>query len=181
MLAFAGRVVHLKDAKGLRDIARLLAVPGRAIHVSELLAAGERPPTPPRPATAAEPGLDHGGARSEPLLDERARADYRRRLAELEDELAEAQTNHDLERAAAARAEQDFIAAELAAAFGLGGRPRRATDPLERARKAVSGRIRNSLRRIDRVHPALGRHLDRSITTGTFCSYEPEQPVVWRL
>jgi tetratricopeptide (TPR) repeat protein len=180
-LAFAGRVVHLKDAKGLRDIARLLAVPGRAIHVTELLAAGERLPTPPRPATAAEPGLDYGGAPSEPLLDERARADYRRRLAELEDELAEAEANSDLERAATARAEQDFIAAELAAAYGLGGRPRRAADPLERARKAVSGRIRNSLRRIARVHPALGRHLDHSITTGTFCSYEPEQPIVWRL
>jgi hypothetical protein len=45
----------------------------------------------------------------------------------------------------------------------------------------VTWRIRAALRRIDAVHPQLARHLLRSVRTGTFCSYEPEEPVDWRL
>ena len=59
----------------------------------------------------------------------------------------------DLGRAERARAERDFIATELAAALGLGGRPRRTGDPAERARKAVTGRIRLTIGRIDREAP----------------------------
>ena len=69
--------------------------------------------------------------------------------------------------------------AELAAALGLDGRPRRAGDPAERARKAVTARIRLTIGRIDREHPDLGRHLANSVRTGTTCSYRPETPILW--
>jgi len=81
-----------------------------------------------------------------------------------------------------ARAELDFIAGELASAFGLGGRSRRADSPIERARKAVASRIRFSLGHIARVHPPLARHLRRYIRTGTVCTYVvPDEPVRWRV
>ena len=86
---------------------------------------------------------------------------------------------NDTERAARAREERDFLAAELAGALGLGGRERRLADPSERARKAVTMRIRNSIGRIAKVHPQLARHLGKSVRTGTFCSYEPEAPMEW--
>jgi hypothetical protein len=35
--------------------------------------------------------------------------------------------------------------------------------------------------RISEAHPELGRHLARSVRTGTFCVYEPDQPVRWSL
>ena len=71
---------------------------------------------------------------------------------------------------------------ELKAAYGLGGRARRAGDHAERARSAVTWRIRSAIARIDAVHPALGRHLKKSGSrTGTFCAYTPEQRVDWRL
>jgi hypothetical protein len=54
-------------------------------------------------------------------------------------------------------------------------------DPTERARKAVTERIRTALERIGSAHPALGRHLENSIRTGIFCSYRPEAPVDWKL
>ena len=108
------------------------------------------------------------------LLDARARAEYRRRLAELESELAEAESHADLARAERARDERDFIAAELSAALGVGGRPRRSGDPAERARKAVTGRIRLTIGRIDSEHAELARHLTNSVHTGTFCVYRPE-------
>jgi hypothetical protein len=43
----------------------------------------------------------------------------------------------------------------------------------DRARKAVSARIRDAIRRIADVMPDLGAHLDRSIRTGTTCRYDP--------
>jgi tetratricopeptide (TPR) repeat protein len=84
-------------------------------------------------------------------------------------------------RAARAREELEFIERELAAAYGLGGMARRLDDPVERARKAVSNRIRDAMARIEAEHAALGRHLRASIRTGTFCSYQPERTVTWEV
>ena len=79
--------------------------------------------------------------------------------------------------AVAATEERDFLVAELTGAYGLGGRPRRAGDPAERARTTVTSRIRDALVRVERENPELGRHLRASVRTGTFCAYEPERPV----
>ncbi len=68
---------------------------------------------------------------------------------------------------------------QLAGAYGLGGRPRRTGDDTERARQAVSWRIRDALARIEAVHSELGQHLRRSVRTGTFCVYAPAEPVDW--
>ncbi len=71
---------------------------------------------------------------------------------------------------------------ELAGAFGLGGRGRRAASPIERARKAVASRIRFSVGHIARLHPALAEHLRRYVRTGTVCTYVvPDEPVRWIL
>ena len=73
------------------------------------------------------------------------------------------------------------MVAELASAVGAGGRDRRLGDTNERARKAVTARIRYAINRIDRAAPELGQHLARSIQTGTWCTYQPIDPVVWDL
>jgi hypothetical protein len=87
----------------------------------------------------------------------------------------------DSERAARARAERDTLTYELARALGLGGRPRQGTDAGERARQAVRARVRDTIRKLERVHPKLTRHLGRSVRTGYFCCYEPEEAVTWQL
>ena len=56
-----------------------------------------------------------------------------------------------------------------------------AGSPAERARTAVTARIRDAVRRIEQVHPELGRHLRKSVRTGTFCAYDPEEPHAWQL
>jgi hypothetical protein len=113
------------------------------------------------------------------VLDHRAQQQYRSRLADLDDELTEAGRNHDLGRATAAADERAFIARELAAAVGL-GRERGLGDDRERARKAVTARIKDALQRIEARHPALGAHLRQSISTGNNCSYRPAEQVRWR-
>jgi hypothetical protein len=45
----------------------------------------------------------------------------------------------------------------------------------------VTWRIRSAIRKIAAVHPALGRHLENSVHTGTYCAYNPERSIDWRL
>jgi hypothetical protein len=167
MIAYEGVTVRLREAKGLRYLALLLAQPGREIHVADLAAkagGGE-----------AVPASGSGGE----LLDVAAKAAYKNRLAELETELTEASEWSDTERMAGAQAEIDSLTEQLAGAYGLGGRPRTMADPVERIRKAVTNRIRDSLDRIAHEHEALGLHLSNTVHTGTFCSYTPERPTTW--
>ena len=99
----------------------------------------------------------------------------RQRLHDLEAELAEATQWADAGRAARLREEIEFLGEELSSAYGLGGRVRKAGDVGDRARKAVTSRIRETIDRIGKEHPALARHLENAIRTGTFCSYDPER------
>jgi len=120
-----------------------------------------------------EPGL--------PILDRRAREEYRARIASLREALAEAERHNDLGSAERARTELERLQEEVTSALGLSGRPRRTNDAVERSRKSVTNRIRSTIRRIRDLHPELGAHLDRTIQTGTFCSYVPVTPVDWQL
>ena len=176
-VAYAGREVRLRDSKGLRDLARLLEDPGRPVPAVALLAATGAPTGRP---VAVDDGLHEPGDLGD-VIDQRAREAYRRRLAELDEEIDDADQAGDPERSARAAAEKDALVAQLAAAYGLGGRPRRAGDPAERARQTVTARIRDALGRIEAVHPELGQHLRRSVRTGRICAYEPDSPVHWSL
>jgi predicted ATPase/class 3 adenylate cyclase/tetratricopeptide (TPR) repeat protein len=167
VLSYEGESVQLRDAKGLRYLARLLAQPGREVHVSELAgdAAGE--------AGRAGP--------IDVVLDDSAARAYRDRIAELERDLEEAREWNDSERAARAEIEIEAITQQLSSAYGLSGRARTAGDPSERVRKAVTNRIKDSLSRITAEHEPLGKHLANSVRTGSFCSYAPEHPMAWKL
>ena len=157
-----GISVHLRDLKGLADLAVLLARSGADVHVLELADAGPH---------------DRAG---DPRLDATARAAYRRRLAELDEDRAAAAAANDLALAERLDGERAALLAELRRAAGLGGRGRGlGTSTSERARKAVTARIRDAIHRIGAVLPELGAHLDRSVLTGTTCRYAPTEPVTW--
>ena len=70
---------------------------------------------------------------------------------------------------------------ELARATGLRGRTRKMGSAAERARSAVSWRIRSAIKKIGAAHPRLGQHLSNSIRTGNFCVYSPESATGWEL
>ena len=153
-------------------LAHLLARPGCELHVADLIAAVEGVPND---GASVCVDLGHAGE----ILDSRARAEYRVRLGELENELEEALTHTDLGRVERLRAEIEFLRSELSAAYGLGGRARRGGDMVERARKAVGNRIRAALAKIAEHAPGLADHLTTSVRTGRFCVYEPPEPVRW--
>lgn len=180
-IAFEGRTARLRDSKGLQYLARLLADPGRELHVLDLVGAGRGAPDTSRDPAESRLVPDVGDAGQ--LLDARAKEAYRRRLAEIDDDIEEARAMGDVERAAQADAEREFLVRELARAVGLGGRDRRAGSASERARSAITRAIRQALARVREHNPSLGEHLDRTIRTGTCCAYLPDSgvPVVWKL
>ncbi len=168
---------RLKDTKGLHDIARLMAAGGTEVAAVDLI--GARTPSGGHPSGISEGFGIEGDAGA--VLDPEAREQYRTRLLDLEDELSEASAANDPVRAERARDEREFLLAELRSSVGLHGRTRRAIDPAERARKAVTWRIREAITRAEDAHEAFGRHLRRSVRTGTFCVYDPPEPTRWTL
>ena len=166
-VAFGGRTVRVRDLKGMHYLTQLLGSPGREFHALDLVA-GE---------SAGAPRLGDAGE----VLDAQAKATYRRRLAEIEDDVDQALALGDGERAAQAEAERDFLVRELSSAVGLGGRDRRAASASERARASVTRAIRQAIARIGEHHQELGEHLDWAIRTGTYCSYvpDPRAPARW--
>jgi hypothetical protein len=162
-IEYAGRSVHAKTGKGLADIARLLAAPGREIHCVELMGAG----------------VDQTDAGE--TIDQKARREYEQRIRDLQADIDQAEADNDFVRAERAQVELDTIVEHLTAALGIGGRARRSGGSTERARSAVTQRIRSTIRRLQREHPELARHLEVSVATGLYCAYKPEHPVTWQL
>jgi hypothetical protein len=117
------------------------------------------------------------------LLDAKAREAYKQRLGELREELEEAHSFNDLGRADKAQREIDFISAELTRGFGLGGRTRAVSSPVERARVNVVKGIKAALTKIAEHNPLLEHYLTTTIKTGVFCSYTPPpfNPISWEL
>ena len=87
VLATRGREVVVPDLVGMVYLAKLLVRPYREISAAVLAGTNE--------ADVAAPSVE------QPVLDERALAEYRRRVAELEDDLAEAERFADTERGSA--------------------------------------------------------------------------------
>jgi tetratricopeptide (TPR) repeat protein len=167
---WGGSEVVVRDLKGYRYIARLLDEPGREFHVAELVRLES--------GTAGSGGVDLGL----PILDETAKQAYRRRLIDIDDDIADADAANDIVRAELARRDREYLVAELQRAVGLGGRDRTVGDDTERARVSATRSIRYALDRLAEFAPAVASHLRRHVRTGTYCVYEPDalHPVSWR-
>lgn len=165
-IAFDGKVAHLKDSRGIGDLAVLLAAPGREVHAHTLWSGLEPEAVAPT---------------AQPMLDDAALAAYRRRLQTIDDALEHAESIGASERIEALRSERSALADELRGAIGRGGRKRALNDPNERARKAVTARIRAAMKKIASVHATLGEHLKEHVTTGNFCGYGDEVQGAWAI
>jgi hypothetical protein len=190
-IRYQGRTAFLKSTRGLQCLACLLGAPGREFHVTELLDLGLHPRSVKSFAATTKQylrsdgnpffatGLNDLG----PILDGRAKLEYRRRLDDLRHELGIAEQFNDPDRAARARDEIDAISQHVASGLGLGGRDRKTSPEAERARCTVTKRIKKAIRKIAEAIPPLGMHLITRTKTGYFCSYKPhpDRAVRWKL
>jgi len=162
LLSFAGTDTRLTEVKGFHDLRKLLLTPGQPLHCAELMGTTIK--------TAKQP-----------VIDEKARTEYQRRIRDLQQEISQAEEDNDLGRLGNLQMEYDQILQHLSSSLGLSGKVRGAGNPIEKARSAVTWRIRNAISKIEKAHPALGKHLSHAVKTGTFCTYDPENQVEWML
>lgn len=165
-LAFGGKETTTVHSKGMTYIGLLLDKPTRVFPASEL-----------RSLAAKEDQLAEGSAGER--LTREAIAAGRGRIASIDEELAEAESNDDLAKISVLKRERASIAQELAHAMGYRGRVREDCSDREKARKSVSAAIRRALRTIRRDHPLLHQHLDRHLHRGSTLAYLPEKPTSW--
>ncbi len=161
-LTYEGRTTALRASKGLDDLAVLLSRPGVEVAAVDLVGAA----------------VVGGGAVHE-VIDAEARRRYEDRIRELQSELDAAEADHDRGRSERLTDELDAVVDHLAAAVGRGGRTRSVPREVERARSAVTQRLRSALRRIAEHDADLGAHLQASVETGTYCRYRPPTPTRW--
>jgi hypothetical protein len=158
---------RLGDTKGLRYLVELLRSPGVERHALDLVDRVEG-------VAAGDSGLDrrHLGDAGE-VLDARARTAYRRRIEALRAEIDDALESGAEETAMALQAELDQLVGQLAQAFGLGGRSRRASSAAERSRLNVTRALRAATAKLTEALPEAGTVLDARVRTGIYCAYEP--------
>ena len=161
--SYLDRTVAVRTTKGVVDIVRLIEANGVEVHCLDLAGAGVEE------SSTGE------------VIDAAARRQYEQRIRDLQSDIEEAEANADYERAYRHQDELDQLIEHLSAAIGHGGRTRRAGGSAERARSAVTHRVKATIRQITRLHPQLGTHLDHAVRTGRYCSYRPEHPTPWQV
>ncbi len=174
VVACGGAHARLRDTKGLRYLAELIASAGVERHALDLVDRVEG-------VMPAEQSIDrHRLGDAGELVDGRARTAYRNRIEELRRQIDDALEAGTEDRAEVLQDELDQLVHQLAQAFGLGGRSRRASSAAQRARVNVTRALRAATARITEAMPEAGTALDRRLRTGLYCAYEPDDdPVRW--
>jgi hypothetical protein len=161
-VALGDRSVLVENSIGMIHLAVLIANRRQEIRAADLAA-----------GLAALSGAAGDSEAAQPLLDHEAIAEYRHRLKRLDAEIDQLEPGSDTGQAARARAERDWLVAQLAAAAGFSGRTRSFPAEGERARVAVGKAIRRAIVRISQADPVIGEHLRQTVHTGVRCSYWP--------
>jgi hypothetical protein len=190
IIRYAGKEVLLKSALGFMYMAELLRHPNRGFPGTELAAAAARgrvhtgPEEAPalEESEALEEGLSVGGLDAgEPVIDRRAVQGNERALVMLARRREQASARGDRDAEGRIKAEMKRIQSYLKGSRGLHGRIRRTRGSAERAHRAVSARIADAIRKVEKKNSELGSHFRRAIRTRGDFIYSPEKPVPWSL
>lgn len=167
-LAFEGSAATVKHSVGMGHIHALLSAPRQPIAAAKLAGVG---------------GSEEVSWSSLPeeRIDARAKAEYKRRIVAIDNQLEDARELRNDEEIARLEDERDAILAEIRSATGIGGKIRTEPRVVKRPRQAVSMAITRAIGEVEAEHAALGRHLRASLRLGTSASYEPESTIDWRL
>jgi hypothetical protein len=117
--------------------------------------------------------------KGEKLFDARAKRQYEKKMAELRADIREAEQRNDFSELEKLQGEYDKIMEYLSQSLGIRGKVGESGNPVEKARSAVTWRIRSAIARIESYHPQVGAHLSNAIKTGSFCSYQPDRELTW--
>jgi hypothetical protein len=158
-----GATKAVREMKGFAYLQQLIRQPGVEVSALQL-----------SDWAAGHAGSGVGEASVGEVIDRQALAAYRKRLAEIDAELAEFRQWGDAARIERLEDEREALFAEVRLATGLGGRARHVGGTTERARVAVRKAIATAIERIAEVDDGLGRLLRDCVRTGARCVYDPD-------
>lgn len=163
-IRFDGVEQSLPDRRGLTYLQKLLAEPGRAIHVADLL---------------GQPVLVTS---KDPIADPEARRDLRRAFEDARMQLTEAEDNNDEGTMLAATEELNELHRAIQRASSPMGTTQISSET-NRVRAAVGKAIERALTEIKAVHPDAHAHLVKYLTapTGFNPTYDPPATIAWQV
>ncbi len=162
-VVFADRGVTIKSSKGMIDLGRLLASPGRDIHCLELVGA-----TTDEPSTGAVIDRRRDGSTRNGSGNCRPRSTRPRPATITPVPIVPRSSSTRSSNTSRPHSAWADVSAAPPGARSNG-----------RVRRSPSGCAPRSSASHE-VHPELGRHLDASVSTGVYCRYRPEHPTGWR-
>jgi 7-cyano-7-deazaguanine synthase in queuosine biosynthesis len=187
-VVFEGKTLRLKHSKGVLYIAFLLKHPGEEFHVLQLVHEVDGLPLPEPDHTYSE--MSEGAIGEEGLvvsgftdageiMDIAYEDTCRQGLKDAQKKLKSAQIRQDQVAMRSAQNEIGQFRRALSEGRGLGRRRRRAKDPVENTRSAVSQAIARVLAKIKPDHLSLYEHLDSRIDRGTSLCYRVAPGIDW--
>ncbi len=162
-IEYDGKGIVVKDAKGILDLVKLIDSPNTEFHCTELMGTG----------LTESQGVE--------VIDNKAKKQYQDRILQLQDDIRDSEDLQDYDKAELLQKEYDDLIEHLSSVLGLRGKVREKGTVFEKARSAVTWRVRNTIQKIEKEHPTLGKHLKSSIKTGVNCAYKPELEVQWTI
>jgi AAA ATPase domain len=154
LVVMGARRVEVPDLVGMAYLRELISRPGVDVPAVELCGA------------RVLDGMHHE------LLDRSSLDLYRRRVAELDADIDDAESSYDLGRAERLRLEREALREQLSDALALGGRSRRFVDSAERARTAVHKAVKRAIDAVAERDRQLGEVLRHRVSTGVLCRYD---------
>jgi hypothetical protein len=142
------------DLIGFRYLALLLERPGQDVTALELVRDVE---------------LARGRAHAGPPSIEA----YRRRVREIDEELADIDVERDVARVERLRGEREALRRELLTVLGMVGGERAAAGPGEQARTTVDRAVERALESLAAADAELANELRSTVVTGPLCRYAP--------
>lgn len=196
---FGGEMKAMPDSAGLFYIAELLKAPGKHFDASELrrirqvnYVSSDNPLARRRSSVQASrnirrdevceqipDGVRPISADMGDVLDERAQQEYRRRMEQLEEEMAEARANNDEGTMSRIDREIKMLTREWKAAMRRHGRARRFSPAQKKDRDAVRVAIDRALSSLKKSHGAIWDHLHKSVTNGPVWRYTADPLPSW--
>jgi TolB-like protein len=159
-LSYENAAVQLLEVKGFYDIQKMVSQPRQLFHCAELMG-------------------NVVNEKGEKLFDAKAKKQYEKKIVELQADIREAEQRSDFLQLEKLQDEYGKLIEHLSQSLGIKGKIRESSNPVEKARSAVTWRIRSAIARIESNHPQLGTHLSNAIKTGSFCSYQPDRDLSW--
>lgn len=168
-----GKEGHFKDRVGFAYLSVLLATPGVAVAMTELIATAKGPPRDLKQIPPTESW--------QPVLDGQAKRSLKNRLVELNAEIERAEKQGNGVYAEVLRREFHEVAGRLRADTTRTGRPRQFARSVDKMRSQITNAIRRAYQALyDHNMRELADHLKVCISCqGNAFIYSPPQPLRW--